>query len=71
MGILYVLLFIAQILILVGALAWGFVAYNVDILRAIFPKSFLPLAQMVIGASAVLIISIRLYNVIDPMLRIK
>jgi uncharacterized membrane protein YuzA (DUF378 family) len=71
MGILYVLLFIAQILILVGALAWGFVAYNIDILRLIFPKPFLPLAQITIGASAALIISIRLYNVIDPMLRIK
>ena len=70
MGILYVLLFTAQILILVGALAWGFVAYNIDILRLIFPKPFLNLGQKIIGASAVLIISIRLYNVIDPMLRI-
>ena len=71
MGILYIILFIAQILILIGALAWGFVAYNINILNSIFPKSILPLAQKMIGASAALIISVRLYNCIDPMLRIK
>jgi len=71
MGILYILLFIAQILILVGALSWGFFAYKIDILGGIFPKSFLPLGQKIIGASAALIISIRLYNIVDPMLRIK
>ena len=71
MGVLYILLFTAQVLILIGALAWGFVAYNIDILKNIFPKSILPLAQKMIGASAALIISVRLYNCIDPMLRIK
>ena len=71
MGILYIILFIAQILILVGALAWGFIAYNIDILNAIFPKQYVGFAYKAIGASAVLIISIRMYNCIDPMLRIK
>ena len=71
MGILYILMFTAQVLILIGALAWGFVAYKIDILKAIFPGSYLPLAQKIIGASAALVISIRLYNSIDPMLRIK
>ena len=71
MGILYILMFTAQVLILIGALAWGFVAYKIDILRGIFPGSVLPLAQKIIGASAALVISIRLYNSIDPMLRIK
>lgn len=71
MGVLYILLFTAQVLILIGALAWGFVAYNIDILKNIFPKSILPLAQKMIGASAALIISVRLYNCIDPMIRIK
>ena len=71
MGILYILMFTAQVLILVGALAWGFVAYKIDILRGIFPTSVLPLAQKIIGVSALLVISIRFYNIIDPMLRIK
>lgn len=71
MGILYILLFTAQILILVGALNWGFVAYNIDIVKCLFPKSVVPLVYKVIGASAALVISIRLYNVIDPMLQIK
>lgn len=71
MGVLYILMFTAQILILVGALAWGFVAYKIDILKAIFPGSTLQLAQKVIGASAAIIIAVRLYNIVDPMLRIK
>ena len=68
---MYILMFTAQVLILVGALAWGFVAYKIDILRGIFPTSVLPLAQKIIGVSALLVISIRFYNIIDPMLRIK
>jgi len=71
MGILYILLFTAQILILVGALNWGFVAYNIDIVQCLFPKSVVPLVYKIIGLSAALIISIRLYNVVDPMMRIK
>jgi hypothetical protein len=71
MGILYILLFTAQVLILVGALAWGFIAYKIDILKGIFPASVLPLGQKIIGASAAIIIAVRLYNILDPMLRIK
>ena len=71
MGVLYILLFTAQVLILLGALAWGFVAYKIDILSGIFSKSYITLGQKIIGASAALIISIRLYNSIDPMLRIE
>jgi len=71
MGILYILLCIAQILILVGALNWGLVAYHIDIVKAIFAKDYVTAVYKVIGLSAALIISIRLYNIIDPMLIIK
>jgi uncharacterized membrane protein YuzA (DUF378 family) len=71
MGVLYALLFIAQILILVGALNWGLVAYKIDILKSLFSKDYVNVAYKIIGLSAVLVISVRLYNVIDPMLRIK
>jgi uncharacterized membrane protein YuzA (DUF378 family) len=71
MGILYILLFTAQILILVGALNTGLMAYRIDIIKSIFPGVYASLAYKVIGISALLIISVRLYNCIDPMLRIK
>ena len=71
MGILYALLFIAQILILVGALNWGLMAYKIDIIKSLFYKDYVNVAYKIIGLSAVLIISVRLYNVIDPMMRIK
>jgi len=71
MGILYALLFTAQILILVGALNWGLMAYKIDILKSLFSKDYVNVAYKLVGLSAVLIISVRLYNIVDPMLRIK
>jgi uncharacterized membrane protein YuzA (DUF378 family) len=71
MSLLYILLSIAQILILVGALNWGLVAYHIDIVKSIFAKDYVTTVYKIIGLSAALIISIRLYNIIDPMLIIK
>jgi uncharacterized membrane protein YuzA (DUF378 family) len=71
MGILYGILFIAQILVLVGALNWGLVAYHIDIVKCLFSGAYVSLAYKTIGASAALIIAIRLYNVLDPFFRIQ
>lgn len=71
MGILFALLFIAQLLILVGALNWGLMGYKIDIFKSLVSKDYVSVVYKLIGLSAVLIISIRLYNIIDPMMKIK
>lgn len=71
MGIVYIILVISQILILVGALNWGLMAYHIDIVKAIFAKDYVTTAYKLIGLSAVIIITVRLYNIFDPMLQIK
>jgi uncharacterized membrane protein YuzA (DUF378 family) len=58
-------------LVFVGALNWGLVAYHIDIVKSIFAKDYVTTVYKIIGLSAALIISIRLYNIIDPMLIIK
>jgi uncharacterized membrane protein YuzA (DUF378 family) len=71
MGILYILLIIAQVLILVGALNWGLVAYHIDIVKCLFKGAYVSLVYKLIVASALLVISIRLYNCLVPFLQIK
>jgi hypothetical protein len=71
MGPLYIILFISQILILVGALNTGLMAYNIDIIKALLTAKYASMGYKLIGASAIIIITVRLYNCLDPMLQIK
>jgi uncharacterized membrane protein YuzA (DUF378 family) len=71
MGPLYIILFISQILILVGALNTGLMTYNIDIIKALLTAKYASMGYKLIGVSAIIIITIRLYNCLDPMLQIK
>ena len=51
MSLLYILLCIAQILILVGALNWGLMAYHIDIVKSLFAKDYVGTAYKIIGLS--------------------
>ena len=71
MGPLYIILFISQVLILVGALNTGLMAYNIDVIRVLLTKTYASLGYKLIGLSALIIIGVRFYNCLDPMLQIK
>ena len=71
MGIVYILLVISQILILVGALNLGLMAYHIDIFKSILARDYVTTAYKLVGLSAIIIISVRIYNIFDPFLQIK
>ena len=68
MGPIKVLSFLAQILVLIGALNWGLVGYfGIDAVHVLFPKGYVNTAYITIGAAALFLVSARILTIGMPL----